>query len=277
MHKGVIDIPWLYLASGYLLMIIPLLIFRYYRTGLEKSTLWALFRMTVQLLLVGLYLEYIFRWDNPWINLLWVVIMTIVASYTVIKRTGLRLRLFFFPILAAMIMSIVAIDYYFLGIVIGLKNMLTARYFIPITGMLLGNSLKNVIIALDAYFKRIDEEETSYRWQLADGATRSEALLPFMRYALRRAFNPLIATTAIMGLISLPGMMTGQILGGSDPMVAVKYQIMILVVIFASTALNVWFAINFSERIAFDEWDNFRPSIFAEKKARKGGGKRKQL
>jgi len=267
MNKGAIDIPWLYLASGYLLMIIPLLIFRYYRTGLEKSTVWALFRMTVQLLLVGLYLEYIFKWDNPWLNMLWVVIMTVVASYTVIKRTGLRLKLFFFPVLASMILSIVAIDYYFLGFVIGLENILTARYFIPITGMLLGNSLKNVIIALEAYYKRIDEEETSYRWQLADGATRSEALLPFIRYALRRAFNPLIATTAIMGLISLPGMMTGQILGGSDPMVAVKYQIMILVVIFASTALNVWLTLRFSEKIAFDRWDNFRREIFAEYQA----------
>ena len=263
MHKGVIDIPWTYLISGYFLMIIPLIIFRYYRTGLVSSTIWALVRMTFQLLLVGLYLEYIFRWDNVWLNMLWVLIMTVVASYTVIKRTGLRLRMFFLTVLAATVLSIVLIDYYFLGFVIGLKNILTARYFIPITGMLLGNSLKNVIIALDSYYKRIDEEETSYRWQLADGATHSEALLPFMRYALKRAFNPLIATTAVMGLISLPGMMTGQILGGSDPMVAVKYQIMILVVIFASTSLNVWLTIIFSNRIAFDGYLNLRKEIFA--------------
>ncbi|NPA43199.1 MAG: ABC transporter permease [Chlorobi bacterium] len=269
MHKGAIDIPWLYLVSGYLLMIIPLAIFRAYKTGLEKSTLWALARMTVQLLLVGLYLEYIFKWDNKWINLLWVAVMTVVASYTVIKRTGLRLKLFFFPVFTATVLSIVLIDYYFLGIVIGLKNIFTARYFIPITGMLLGNSLKNVIIALDAYYTRLDEEETSYRWQLANGATRSEARLPFIRYALQRAFNPLIATTAIMGLISLPGMMTGQILGGSDPMVAVKYQIMILVVIFASTSLNVWLTLQFSNRIAFDAFGNLRKEIFARPPGRK--------
>ncbi len=266
MNKGVIDIPWLYLISGYFLMLVPLIIFYAYRTGLVKPTLWALFRMTVQLLLVGLYLEYIFKWDNPWINLLWIVVMTIVASYTIIKRTGLRLKLFFFPVLLATILSIVLIDYYFLGVVIGLKNILTARYFIPITGMLLGNSLKNVIIALDAYYKRIDDEMVTYRWELANGATHSEALQPFIRYALQRAFNPLIATTAIMGLIALPGMMTGQILGGSDPMVAVKYQIMILVVIFASTSLNVWLTLRFSDRIAFDDFDNFKPEIFSNRK-----------
>ncbi len=105
----------------------------------------------------------------------------------------------------------------------------------------------------------------TYRWELGNGATRSEALLLFIRFALQRAFNPLIATTAIMGLISLPGMMTGQILGGSDPMVAVKYQIMILVVIFASTSLNVWLTLKLSDRIAFDAWDNFRPEIFVKK------------
>ncbi len=261
--KGAVDIAWWMLASGYLLMFIPLAIFRYYRSGLEKATVWAVIRMTVQLLLVGLYLEYIFKWDSPLINFTWVFVMTIVASYTVIKRTGLRLRMFFVPVLLSTLASIVLIDYYFLGFVIGLKNIFTARYFIPITGMLLGNSLKNVIIALDSFFRRIDDEQITYRWELANGATRSEALLPFMRFALKKAFNPLIATTAIMGLISLPGMMTGQILGGSDPMVAVKYQIMILVVIFSSTSLNVWLTIIFSERVAFDGFDNLRREIFS--------------
>ena len=261
--KGAVDITWGKLAAGYLLLIIPYLFFKYYRTGLVKPTFWAMFRMTVQLLLVGLYLEYIFRWDNPWINLLWVLIMTVVSAYTVIKRTGLQMKLFFFPILIATLLSIIAIDYYFLGFVIGLKNILTARYFIPITGMLLGNSLKNVIIALDTFFHRLDEDTVSYRWQLANGASFSEALLPFMQMALRKAFNPLIATTAVMGLISLPGMMTGQILGGSDPMVAVKYQIMILIVIFSSTLLNVWLTIRFSTKVAFDQWRNLRPEIFA--------------
>jgi len=266
MKKEVLDISWALFAAGYLLMIIPLLIFRYYKTGLVKPTLWALVRMTIQLLLVGLYLEYIFKWDNPYINLLWVIIMTIVASYTVVKRTGLRLKLFFWPSLLATFLSIVLIDYYFLGFIIGLKNILTARYFIPITGMLLGNSLKNVIIALDAYYKRIDEENITYKWQLGDGATQSEALLPFISFALKRAFNPLIATTAIMGLISLPGMMTGQILGGSDPMIAVKYQIMILVVIFASTSLNVWLTIVFTNKISFDKWGNLKKEIFTTTK-----------
>ena len=81
---------------------------------------------------------------------------------------------------------------------------------------------------------------------------------------MKIAFNPTIATTAIMGLISLPGMMTGQILGGSDPGVAVKYQIMLMITIFSSSILNVVLTIFLSNRFAFDAYDNLRKDIFRE-------------
>lgn len=260
--EKVIDINYFELFAGYALMIIPVLALWYYKTGLVKDTIIATARMTVQLLLVGLYLEYIFKLNNAFINVAWVVVMSIIATYTIIQRSGLRFKLFFIPVLLSGVISIAVSDAYFLGFVVKLNNIFDARYFIPITGMLLGNTIKNVIIALDAYYKRIDEEENLYRWHLANGASRKEALLPFMRDALRIAFNPMIATTAIMGLISLPGMMTGQILGGSNPNVAVKYQIMLLITIFSSAILNVVLTIVFSNRLAFDSFDNLKKSIF---------------
>ena len=132
--------------------------------------------------------------------------------------------------------------------------------------MLLGNTIRSVIISLNAYYKRIDEEQNLYRWHLANGANKKEALLPFMREALRIAFNPTIASTAIMGLITLPGMMTGQILGGSNPNVAVKYQIMLMITIFSSSIITVVLTILFSNRIAFDKYRNLRKDIFREKR-----------
>jgi len=219
-------------------------------------------RMTVQLLLVGMYLEYIFKLNNALINIAWVVLMSVIASYTIIRRSGLKMKLFFIPVLLSGVISIAVTDAYFLGFVIKLDNVFNARYFIPVTGMLLGNTIKNVVIAVDAFYKRIDDEETYYRRHLANGATKKEALLPFMRDALRVAFNPMIATTAIMGLISLPGMMTGQILGGSNPNVAVKYQIMLMITIFSSAVLNVVLTILFSNRIAFDAFGNLKKGIF---------------
>ncbi len=260
--ENVIDINYLELFTGYALMLIPIYILWYYKTGLVKDTVIATLRMTVQLLLVGVYLEYIFKLNNSYINLGWVVIMLLISSYTVIQRSSLKFKLFFIPVLLSGIISIAVTDAYFLGFIIKLDRIFEARYFIPITGMLLGNTIKNVIISLNAYYKRIDEEQNFYRWHLANGATRKEALFPFMRDALRIAFNPMIATTAIMGLISLPGMMTGQILGGSNPNIAVKYQILLLITIFSAAILNVVLSILFSNRIAFDQYDNLKKEIF---------------
>lgn len=256
------DINYFELFTGYALMLIPLYILWYYKTGLVKDTLFATLRMTIQLLLVGIYLEYIFNINSVLVNILWVLVMSIIASYTIIKRSGLKLKLFFIPVLLSGIISITVSDVYFLGFVVKLDNVFDARYFIPVTGMLLGNTINNVIISLDAYYKNINNEQNTYRWYLANGASTKEALLPFMRNALKIAFNPVIATTAIMGLISLPGMMTGQILGGSNPNVAVKYQIMLMITIFASGILTVVLTILSSNRIAFDNYNNLKKDIF---------------
>jgi putative ABC transport system permease protein len=264
--KEIVDINNLELFAAYALMLFPILVFWYYKTGLIKDTIWATIRMTVQLLLVGFYLEFIFKLDSVLVNIIWVFLMSIIASYTIVRRSHLSYRLFLLPILLSGIISIAITDAYFLGFVIKLDNVFNARYFIPITGMLLGNTIRTVILSLDSYYKKIDEEQIKYRWFLANGASRKEALLPFMREALRVAFNPLIATTAIMGLISLPGMMTGQILGGSNPNLAVRYQIMILIIIFSSAILNVVLTIWFSNRIAFDSFDNLKGVIFRNNK-----------
>lgn len=263
--EKVIDINYFELFTGYALMLIPVFVLWYYKTGLVKDVIWATVRMTIQLLLVGLYLEYIFALNSVLVNVAWVLVMSLIASYTIIQRSGLNYKLFFAPVLISGVISIAVTDAYFLGFVVKLDNVFDARYFIPVTGMLLGNTIKNVILTLDAYYKRIDAEQNLYRWYLANGAGRKEALLPFMRDALKTAFNPMIATTAIMGLISLPGMMTGQILGGSNPNVAVKYQIMLLITIFSSAILNVVLTINFSNRIAFDDYGNIRKKIFRSK------------
>lgn len=260
--EKVIDINYLELFFGYVLMLIPVYIFWYYKTGLVKDTIFSILRMTIQLLMVGLYLEYLFKLNSVALNIAWVFIMSIIASYTIIQRSGLKYKVFFIPILLSGLISIAISDMYFLGFIIKLNNIFDARYFIPITGMLLGNTIKNVIISLNSYYKRIDEEQNLYRWYLANGASRKEALLPFMRHALKIAFNPMIATTAIMGLISLPGMMTGQILGGSNPNIAIKYQIMLLITIFSSATLNVVLAIFFSNRISFDKYNNLKKGIF---------------
>jgi len=253
--NGVKDISYLELSLGFLLVIIPIFIFAFYKTKLVKSTIFAVLRMTVQLLLVGFYLEFIFKLNYWWLNLGWATIMIIIASYSVTVRSKLSFRYFIFPVFVGIFVSIFIIDAYFFGLIVKLDSFLDARYFIPITGMLLGNSIKNNIIAMNNYYGRIQKEETLYKFLLANGATKNEALMPFMREAMRVAFNPVIANTAVIGLISLPGMMTGQILGGSMPSVAIKYQILLVLTIFVAEIITVFLTIIISNKIVFDKFD----------------------
>jgi putative ABC transport system permease protein len=256
--NGVIDIGYWDLLWGYALLIVPIYVLWYYKTGLVKDGIISIARMSVQLFMVGLYLEYIFDLNNTYINITWVFIMTVIAAYTVVVRSGLKLSLMFIPVFLAGFISIGITDAYFLGYVIKLDNMFEARYFIPITGMLLGNTLKTIIISLSYYFKQLDAENGLYNWYLANGATRTEALTRFKREALKIAFNPVIAATAIVGLISLPGMMTGQILGGSSPNVAIKYQIMLMITVFSSSIISVILTLLISDRHVFDRMDNIK-------------------
>lgn len=259
------DITWPDLALGFILLIIPFIVLWYYKTGLLKPAIISVFRMTIQLLFVGLYLEYIFKLNNMWINLVWVLIMVIIATITTVKNSELYLRIYLIPVFISLALSIIIIDVYFLGFVIKLDNLFNAIYLIPITGMLLGNCIRTNILGLSTYYKKLQKEKTLYRYALANGATQREALMPYMKAALKTSFSPTIATMAVVGLISLPGMMTGQILGGSSPVVAIKYQIMLMITIFVSSIMTVVLTIFISNKFIFDSYSNLKLKIVNEK------------
>lgn len=174
----------------------------------------------------------------------------------------MKKSVFIIPIFTAILTSMIIVDVYFLGIVVHLKNMFNAMYFIPITGMILGNCLRSNVIALDTFYKKLNRDRTLYRFLIANGGTRQESLLPFMRESIRTAFNPTIANTAVIGLISLPGMMTGQLLGGSTPDVAIKYQIILIITIFVASIVTVFLTIQIVNLFVFDKFDKLKIEYF---------------
>jgi len=260
--SGVMDIDITTLLIGFIIMIIPIAGLWYFRVPLIKDTLIGLVRMSIQLSLVALYLEYIFKWNNPWINSLWVIIMIVVGVHTSIKRIRLNFRIFWLPFLISGLTSIIIVDAFFLGFVIRLDNIFDARYFVPISGMILGNAMSHTIVGLSTYLDGINKERNLYQFLLINTNSRKAALSSFIREALRRGLNPLIATMTVMGLISLPGMMTGQILGGSSPATAIKYQIMIMLAIFAGCSINLLFSIMFANSFIFDKYQRLKSNIF---------------
>lgn len=262
---GSIDISYFNLFIGLLLVIIPVYFLWKFKTGLVKATVIGVVRMTVQLLFVGMYLKYLFEWNSPWFKLAWVVVMVVVASQTVLTRTNLKKEVIFWPITIGFLFGVSFVGLYFLAIVLQIKDVFNAQYFIPIFGILMGNMLSSNVIALNAYYSGIIREQQLYYYYLGNGASQGEARSPFIGEAMKKSFSPLIANMAVMGLVALPGTMVGQILGGSSPNVAIKYQIMIIIINFTASMLSLVITIKLSSRKSFDKAGVLKP-VFKELK-----------
>ncbi len=246
------DISNISMLLGLLLMALPIYFFWKYNTGMVKSSIIAIARMVVQLLLVGLYLKYLFLWDNPLLNIAWVLIMVVVATETSLTRTKLKRSVMMIPLLVGFVSASLLVGLYFLGVVLKLDNIFNAQYFIPILGILMGNMLGVNVIGLNTFYYNLLREKSCYYYLIGNGATVDEATAPFVRQALTRAFSPAIANMAVMGLVALPGTMIGQILGGSSPDVAIKYQMMIIVITIAASIISLMSTIYLSKRATFD-------------------------
>lgn len=255
---GTIDISYLSLCVGLLLLLIPIYYIWCYETKLLKAICVGTVRMVVQMLFIGVYLRYLFEWNNPIINLLWVFVMVYIASETALTRTRVCRSILMMPLVVGFVVASVLVGLYFLGIVLGLNNVFSAQYFIPIMGILLGNMLTVNVIAVGTFYSTLHREQNLYYFLLGNGASRSEALQPFVKQAIVKSFSPTIANMAVMGLVSLPGTMIGQILGGSTPNVAIKYQIMIVVITMSASMLSLMIAIKLSSKRAFDGYGRMR-------------------
>lgn len=253
-----IDIGIADLLLGLTILSVPLLLFLYYRVRLVGDLFISLARMIVQLLLVALYLEFIFEMNNPWINSLWVFLMIVIGAGTMVHRIKLNWRMFLVPFILAGLISMIIIDSFFLGLIIRLEYFFDARYFIPISGMVLGNSIHHNIVGLTAYFEGLSQKKELYYFILTNNGDRKQAIRPYIQDALVKGLNPMLANMSVIGLISLPGMMTGQILGGASPAIAIKYQIMIMTAIFAGCTMILIMSILYSNIFLFDPYDNIK-------------------
>jgi putative ABC transport system permease protein len=191
--------------------------------------------------------------------------MIAVASFTMIKSTELDMRKFILPTFFSLLFGVLIVLFYINGIVINIENIFDAKYLIVFGGMLIGNSLRSNIIGVNDFYQGIKRNENRYLYTLSAGATKSEALIPFFKVSLSNALKPTISNMATIGIVFLPGMLTGQILGGADPLVAVKYQILIMVAIFVSSFISISLAILMTARSCFDGYGILDKSIFKTK------------
>ncbi|MBY8975303.1 iron export ABC transporter permease subunit FetB [Rhodobacteraceae bacterium NNCM2] len=236
--------PWdLVLASSFLVLNAVLSIAL--RLGLERKLIIAASRMVVQLLMVGLVLKMVIHAASPWITALVAAVMIAFAGREIWARQERRLTGLWGPSLGggAMMLSGTLVAVFALTTQIQPAPWWSPQVSLPLFGMILGNTMTGVSLGLDALHAHVDRERRSIEAQLLLGYTRVRAMTPALRRALRTGFTPIINSMAATGVVSLPGMMTGQILAGIDPQQAVKYQLLIMFLIGGSTGLGVLTAV----------------------------------
>ena len=258
----IVEIGTWQLAAAYLLLLFPLGIMLWYRVPLLGATAVALVRMTVQLIFVGLYLQFIFKLNIFWLSGAWLLVMIAVADVSIVRSCSLRLSRIAWPLFGALLAGTAVPLVLFVGLILRRDNLLDAQYAIPIGGMILGNCLRADIVGVRTFYDGIRKGEKAFLQSLAQGATLSEATRPHVRLACRAALAPTVATMTTIGLVSLPGMMTGVILGGASPAIAIKYQIAIMISIFSGTSITLALGLYLTAKTSFTPYGPLDRAIF---------------
>ncbi|BAQ61716.1 YbbM seven transmembrane helix protein [Geminocystis sp. NIES-3708] len=208
------------------------------RLGLERNLLVASVRMVIQLLLIGYVLEWLFALSDPFSVLAIALLMAGIAGISSVNRTSRRFSgIYWQSLLSVLVASFFVTNLSVAGI-IQVKPWYNPQYLIPMLGMILGNTLTGISLGLERFMEGLVINRHGIETLLALGATRWEATHREIQIAVKTGMIPTINSMMVMGLVSLPGMMTGQILAGASPIDAVRYQIVIVFAIASASALG---------------------------------------
>lgn len=245
--------------ASVLVLLLALLSFKA-RLGVERQIVIAGFRTVLQLLLIGVVLKTIFAAVHlGWITLLSVV-MLLMAGREVMARQKYRLKGWWGFGLGTMAMFVSSffITLIALFVIIRVDPWYAPQYSIPLLGMMLGNTMTGISLGLDRLNHTVWQQRSVIEARLMLGWTWSGAISDIRHDSIRTGMMPMINAMAAAGIVSLPGMMTGQILAGSPPMEAVKYQILIMFLITAGTGFGTFAAVWFGSRRLFDDRERLR-------------------
>ena len=253
-----LSVPDLLLAAA-LLMLAGALSWRL-QLGVERRLMIAAARSTVQLMLLGLILHSIFASQSPLLIALVMSVMLGVAGYEARSRQTRRLRGWwgYGTGTLSMLLSSVLIALMSVAVILQPTPWYHPQYLIPLLGMMLGNTMTGIAVAMDTLGREAWNRRGEIEARLMLGEPPAVAIGDIRRGALRAGLIPIINAMTTAGLVSLPGMMTGQILAGGAPFEAAKYQLMILFLIAAGTAMGSASAVLIMSARLFDERERLR-------------------
>ena len=280
MNNGYIDLQYWQVGIAAAMILISGAISLLLRLGLEYKLLLASVRTVVQLILIGWVLQWIFPKGSepppPWYYVLgMLLLMTIIAGDAAVRRCGRRYRGVWLDSVISMWVSSWLMGTVAVMAVIQVQRhehlWYEPQYCIPLMGMILGNTLNGISLGWDRFGDELAHKRDQIETVLALGGTRWEAALSAIQTAVRTGMITTLNTMMVVGIVSLPGMMTGQILAGMKPDSAVKYQIVIMFLIAVGTTLGTVMVVLLSYWRLFTPWHQFIPDRIMPKGQSKKG------
>lgn len=222
MNNSIQIIPFANLALAFIPVLVVVVIM--YKWSLNiKSAFYAISRMLVQLMVIGYFLAHIFEADSVWVVLAVVTVMVFASSWIALRTATIKRTLLYKKTLYSVILGGGITFLLVTQAVLNLNPWYSPRYVIPLAGMIFASSMNSVSLAVERLTAEI---ERNVDYQQARNT------------ALRTSLIPITNSLFAVGLVSLPGMMTGQILSGISPLVAARYQIMVMCMIFGSAGIS---------------------------------------
>lgn len=228
--SGIVKMEIWQFALIYTLLLVVGLIMKKCRINQTKLLIVANLRMSVQLIIAGLILTYIFEHPYKIFTILYLMVMIGFTIVRVLHKNPTLNRKFKIVVGLSITCSGILVILFFICVVVG-ESIFNPQYVIPIAGMIMGNTMNGVSLGVKTFRESLDGKRTKINALTCAGASPKTILLPFVRQALETAMLPTLNSMVGMGIVALPGMMTGQILSGTLPTTAILYQIAIMVAV----------------------------------------------
>lgn len=256
---GIIDLTILQVGLAYVFVLIVLAVVRIRGIRRENEIVISSVRMTIQLVLVGYVLVYVFDNPSPYITGAIIIVMEIFAIQTIFRKFRNRLSGSLRRVVAlAMCFGTLSCIVYFLLVVVRISPWYEPQYFVPIAGMIIGNSMTGISLGVKSLLDGMTTRRHLVEEALILGATPKAATREIFNSSFDSAIMPTINSMVGMGIVFLPGMMTGQILSGTDPTTAIAYQIAIMLGILGAVGLSIITMLQLGYRTFFNSADQLR-------------------
>ncbi len=251
MQPEIINISWLHVSIATFFIVAAGICSIYLKLGLERDLLVGTLRTFLQLALLGYVLKAVFSMSNPVVVILLFSLMIYFAARIISGRVVEKRVPYFLPVLASMFLSFMIINMFVMSVIVNVRPWYYPVYFIPVGGMIIGNSMNAISLSINSWFEGLKKDKDRIELFLSLGADPKESTTLNFKESVKTGMIPSINALMSVGVVAIPGMMSGQILAGTDPLIAVKYQVIIMLILAGSTAVTTVAALFIVRKLSF--------------------------